>query len=357
MNTLTRSLFKSLPVVGALPERTVGRVRPTKRVVRAKRAVITFLATLFGINVLLGVGMDTFSPRLRDAEYVERRQRAEVRQAIAGNRPYLVALGSSRVSFGVRPLVVDGADQPAIANMSLVGSGPILQLLALQRLLRDGVTPDTLLVEYWPPFLNSRGSYSEFVRIDPHRFFVSDEAFVRESMPNPDGVMSLMREIRRTPVWCHRLRLMSHLLPTWLPFEKRFDPYWTKIDAAGWLPGVETLTAAERVARVKQAGDYYKPLFANYAIAPEAEKAYREILSLAKAKNIHVVFVWLPESSEFRGWYPPEVTAANDAFRKQFKVKWVNARDWLPDEMLGDGYHLTTAGATAFTQRLMSELK
>jgi hypothetical protein len=37
-------------------------------------------------------------------------------------------------------------------------------------------------------------------------------------------------------------------------------------------------------------------------------------------------------------------------------VKAIVARDWMPDDMLADGYHLTIAGAMAFTKRLQALL-
>jgi len=40
----------------------------------------------------------------------------------------------------------------------------------------------------------------------------------------------------------------------------------------------------------------------------------------------------------------------------EFSVKAIVARDWMPDDMLADGYHLTVPGATAFTKRLATFL-
>jgi hypothetical protein len=326
--------------------------RGVRRVRDARRSVIVFFVTLVAMNFILSVGMDLFWPRLRDAEYVEHVRRAQARFTNAAGQPTIAVLGSSRMALGVRPMVT--ADGPVIANMSLVGSGPMLQLLALERILRDGVVPTEVLAEFWPPFLNKTGRFSEYARIDPHRFFAADEGFVREFMPDPEGVMALLREVRRTPVWCHRLRLMSHLLPTWLPLARRFDTHWVKLDESGWLPGSEPLPEVERQARLVQAAEYYKPCFAEFAIEPNAARAYQRMAQLCQERGIRLQLVWLPESSEFRAWSPPAVTQQCEAFLKDVNLPLLNLRDAMSDRHFADGYHLTTTGAAAFTKMLFA---
>jgi hypothetical protein len=318
---------------------------------RAKRAVLSFIAFFIILNVVLSVGMDTAVPFLRDGDYVSRRQRIEARAAANPGRPLAVVLGSSRSDHGIAPLALDD-NGPLLANASQVGAGPLLQLLTLKRLLHDGVAPQRIVLEYWPPFLCGEGKNAEFIRIDLHRYFASDEQFVRDYHPDPEGTLRLMREIRRTPIWNHRQRLLSHILPSWLDYTKRLDHAWACVDAAGWMPGLDR----SYPEHLKKAAEYYQPLLAHYTIDPLEARALREILTTCRSRGIAVTLLWLPESSEFRSWYPPEALALGQEFlaklQAEFGVKAIVARDWMPDDMLADGYHLTQSGAIAFTKRL-----
>jgi lysophospholipase L1-like esterase len=70
-----------------------------------------------------------------------------------------------------------------------------------------------------------------------------------------------------------------------------------------------------------------------------------------------VAFAYLPEATEFRGWYPPEVErAARDhlgGLCRDLAVPLVDAREWMPDGSMVDGFHLSRSGAAAFTRRLV----
>ena len=320
---------------------------------RAKQAVLSFIAFFIFFNVALSVGMDTAVPLLRDGDYVSRRERIEARMAMNPGRPLTIAIGSSRMDHGLCPLAF-GDGGPLVANASQVGAGPLLQLLTLKRLLNDGIVPHSILLEYWPPFLDGDGKNAEFIRIDPHRYFASDEPFIRDYHPDPEGTLRLMREIRRTPIWNHRQRLLSHILPSWLEYTKRLDHAWACADAAGWVPGLDR----SYPEYLKKSADYYQPLLANYRIDPLESRALREILTTCRKRGIEVTLVWLPESSEFRNWYTPEALALGQEFlaklQSDFAVKVIVARDWMPDDMLADGYHLTVTGAKAFTKRLLA---
>jgi hypothetical protein len=67
----------------------------------------------------------------------------------------------------------------------------------------------------------------------------------------------------------------------------------------------------------------------------------------------------MPESAEFRSWYPPEMLAAIDRFvaelSAEFGVPIVDARGWIADAEFSDGHHLLPSGAAVFTDRLARE--
>lgn len=324
------------------------------RTSRSRRIVISFALSVLLANLVLSIGMDTLWPRLRDAEYVTRLQKLQARSTAHADRPLVVTIGSSRMDHGIRPLACDAG--LLLCNVSQAGAGPLQQLLYLQRLLRDGVKPREVWLEFWPPLLYQEGEHSEFVRLDPHRLFPSDENWIRAYHPNADETLRLMREIRRTPVYNHRQRLLSHLLPSWLPYQRRLDG-WSRVDAAGWLPGPDAVTNVERARRLEITARFYRPLFEAYRIHPLAERAYGEMLSECRKRGIRVRLLWLPESSQFRSWYPPHVLADAAQFLQRLD-HWdsgaiIRAHDWMADAQFTDGYHLTPAAAAEFTRRLL----
>src|SRR5205823_3969902 len=88
---------------------------------------------------------------LRDPEYGRRLATLRARLAERGpGRKLVLMLGSSRVGVNVRPALL-AANQPAsgqeavVFNFGLCGARPVMELLCLERLLADGIHPDTLL--------------------------------------------------------------------------------------------------------------------------------------------------------------------------------------------------------------------
>ena len=59
-----------------------------------------------------------------------------------------------------------------------------------------------------------------------------------------------------------------------------------------------------------------------------------------------------PESSEFRSWYPEPGRSRIPPLLAELGATVFDAREWLPDDQLGDGHHPTGAGPEVFTARL-----
>ncbi len=346
---------KSLAIVVAPSRR-----RSPRRSPRATIAV--FLATLLALNFGFAVGMDRVFPTIRDPEYGRRLTRAKARQAENTGRPFVVMLGSSRTAMGLRPAIANADTGPVVFNFAQVGSGPMMQLMTLRRMLHDGVRPDAVVLEYWPPFLREDGPFAEEGRIDKHRLLPQDVPFVRDYFTDAPLAEATMRHVRKSPWYEHRLRVVSQTVPGWLTYDRRLDNPWHKLDDWGWLPGFETdPPPAERTLRHQMAGQYYGELFHRYRIDAKAERATREMLTICQERGIVVAFAWLPESSEFRVWYPPAVLAEGEAFLaklcREYAVPCLDGRQWVADPQIADGFHLTQPGAAAFSRRFGEELR
>jgi hypothetical protein len=342
-------------VPGAKPDAPNNWVRPTRR--RASRTMLWFVAFAVVLNVGFLLALDYGPPRLRDPEYGRRLDRVHARSAEHPARPLVLTLGSSRTAMGVRPEVLAGEPSgPLVLNFSLAGSGPIMELMAFRRALADGVRPAAVLVEYWPAFLHEGGPYHEQARLDVARLRPVDRALVREFFFDPAAAERAMREQRLNPWYGHRRSLLNQLSPSLLQKSQRSEAMWAGIDRWGWLPGRTGATAAERQAGIASTSAYYVPLFASFEVSAVADRALRQLVAECRANDIPVALLYLPEGAVFRSFMTPESVRVSDEHLKrvvrELQVPLIDARGWVPDDDLPDGFHLTQDGAAKFTRKL-----
>lgn len=335
------------------------RPRPTRRAARG--FVLAVPLALGALHALGALAVHAAWPELRDPEYGRRANRLAARTAEHPGRPLVLVVGSSRAAMGVRPTAWEAARpgtpaDPLLFNLGTVGAGPLQQLIAVRRALADGAKPAAVLFEYWPPLLRTDGEYAEPLRIDPRRLRESDLPVVRAYFPDPDATARAVRRARCDVFRFNRERLLTQAAPGLVPKPGRADVAWADLDRWGWLPGMEPKTAAERRALVEHYRAEYRRRFDGHAIGPDATRALCEAAEAARAAGARVGFLVLPESHEFRTWYPPEVEAAAAAHLAALSAALgapvVDARAWVPDELLADGFHLSRTGAGPFTVRL-----
>ncbi len=231
-----------------------------------------------------------------------------------------------------------------------------MQLMALRLLEAAGMRPDAVVIEYWPPFVHQEGLHREDARIVPQRLFPADVPFVRDYFLDPAAAEKKMRESRLNPVFANRLRLLTQVVPQWIPWGSRGEIGAGTLDPWGWLPGlVDAADATKRQQRIDHCKQHYDPIFANYVLSPLSDRAFRELLDRCRDAGIRVAFVYMPESAEFRAWYPPAVDAAAKAHLAGLSAEYgapvIDARLWMPDDALVDGFHLSQRGAAEFTAK------
>lgn len=323
---------------------------------RAITTVCTFLMALAILNVGFVLLLDFGPRRLRDPEYGKRIAQLQDRIAENPGRPLVVVIGSSRTAMGVRPGVLNDPTQPLIFNMSLVGSGPIMELLTVRRMLADGVKPDAVLLEYWPAFLREDGPYSEEGRFQTTRLYPVDRPTIREFWHDPLRTEQSMLRQRMSPWYSHRMPMMNQLMASWLPSRQRTDSSFEKIDSWGWLPGHKYSTLALIEAGHAASAGFYVPLFRDYRIGTDADRAIRAAVSDLRTAGVRVALLYMPESARFRSFMPTTaVTLAESHFdrtRSELALPVIDCRGWVGDEQLPDGFHLTQPGAAEFTQKL-----
>jgi hypothetical protein len=299
---------------------------------------------------------------LRDPEFYQKVPLYRARAAERPDSPLVLVLGSSRVYLGLRPAEVAAAappGEPLPFNGGLVGAGPLLQRLMIERWMAAGVRPAAIVWEFFPPHLLAHEDYLEECRIDANRLSRGEARLLGEFTIDPERFSKTVRLGRFGPVHAHRFIARNLLIPSWHGNTQRIDHNWNTVDAWGWKPGPANRDPAERRERVNNARAEFTHALARPALDPRMIRSAEATFAVCAERGIPMALLWMPEASDFRAWYPPATDAAAGALLERWRTDWgitvVNARTWLADDCTADGYHLTPDGATIFTERFCHE--
>ncbi len=353
-----------------------------RRTVRAVRTLVAAVVSLLLLHVAAAGLLDGQSPGWRDPEYAQRVRLYRQRQAERAPRPSIVVIGSSRGAMGVCPAACEypaGRESLAVCrttaagdatspdgspwlfNFSLLGAGPLLQDLVVRRMLEDGITPQWVWLEYWPPFVHADEQWNEFQRVAVDRLSPRDLPWVRDYFDDPAAIGRQVWRQHYAAWWGSRLRLMHLMAPEWLPRPHRQDWTWKDIDGWGWKPPpVWPDAAAARARLLPQCQAIYQPLLQRFTPDPRAEQALRHAVRRLQREGVRVGLILLPESAQFRSWYPQHVQVQVQqqlaALCREERLPLLDTRDWMEEEDLIDGFHLTRPAAARYTRRLLAEL-
>ncbi len=339
---------------------------PTRRAPRRRSGAAAALGwgALFFVAAQLGLFLvgELCWPALRDPEFYLRLARLRRQRAENPGRPLVLALGNSRTAMGFRPEALPrgpatGGAGPLAFNFAQLGSGPVMQLLCLHRLLDEGVRPDGVLVECWPPLWDQEGDLAELARYPVTRMTWRDLPRVRRYAAPGRPLYAEWWRDRLVPWFSNRFVLLQHLAPAWVPGGLRADHGWKPMDATGWLDGPCAGAGRRHGEQIERAR--WGPRLEALRTSAASDRALRELLALCRDEGISVALVYMPEGSRFRELYPPAVRAAVDGYLdglcRDFGVPLIDARLWVPDDEFTDGFHLTPGGATVFTRRFGEE--
>lgn len=328
---------------------------------RAAVALGWALTIFVASQAALAVAVERWRPEWRDGEFGYKLVHLRNLLAKHPSKPLVLALGSSRTQLGFRPsavrdaLAADGTD-PVVFNFGMVGAGPFLELLTLERLLACGIRPALVVVEVLPPRLNQYAA-PEADTFDRNRLGWRDWPLVR-CHATPGAPTDYRRWFRAqlTPGFSHRLGLMSYYLPRWVPYPDRQDAWWTCVDRSGWMAYSKELTEESYRHGLEHAWLEYVPLLNRFHVGDVPDRILRELLAVCRRESIRVVLVAMPEEGVFRGWYPATAQAEIEAYftrlRAETGVAFADARRWVPDGSFADGHHLLPRGADLYSGRL-----
>lgn len=339
---------------------------------KGKRIVVWTLASFLLSQLVFSIYLDRRCLERRDPLYGYRLQSLRERLAAAPNAPLFLILGSSRVKYSIWPEAMkirtaDPSAQPLVYNFGLNGMGTIRELMYLRRLLADGIRPDRILLEVWPPLWAETGFFSESRMVqgedDLHwrdwplvwRYFRRDREVLR---------MALRRSL--LPISDFRSRLLASMIQPLVPHPQveeltSFESQCLPVDQGGYFPMPwETTTAEAKQRAVKDGEEKIRPLLQPVRIDARSDAALRELLAECRQRGIPIALIFLPEPSRTRDWYTPEshriVGDYLTRLHADFPVPILDTRTWVADEYFSDCCHMSQKGVPAFCERLGREV-
>ncbi|HEX5442446.1 MAG TPA: DUF1574 family protein [Pirellulales bacterium] len=331
----------------------------------ARRSLCWGLLGFAAIQLSLAIGIELWLPQLRDPLYGDKLHQLRRRIAAGGpEKPLAIMLGSSRTIHAFDAAqweeLAESRRRPMVAyNFGVPGAGPLTQLVCLRRLLADGVRPDLLLVEVFPPMLTGTTPAFDFGQFPPERLWRPELGLIEryaQALGVPASLAPAWYSAWCAPAFSHRFALQRMLWPRLLPTEgcghllAQFDPGgWNRLEPAA-------VPRERRVSGLKQAKREYLGLLTNYELGGPACAALEELLGICHHEQIATVLVVMPEGPTFQSWYRPgawpQVADYINRLSRRFAMPVVDAHDWMSDEQFVDSHHLLAPAAEEFSKRL-----
>ncbi|MDB5313869.1 MAG: hypothetical protein JWO38_8071 [Gemmataceae bacterium] len=366
--TLRRWRFPSSP-----PGRNTGSVpMPAGTRSRRRRAAVALaagLVTCLGAQLGLGWGIYTERSPIRDPLYFDKLALFRTHPAFfpdpttpPADRPVTVMfVGSSRTLNGVDtgalgPNLTARLGRPVTAfNFAQAGAGPLTNAVYARRLVQNGAKPDFVLIEVHPVFLAGQrpdppeGRWLLPARLRPDELeFARGTGFPADIPPahGPRGWLA--------PWYEYRFLLVDRYAPFFLMHNIRLNG-GHEPDGYGFTR-LRTVSDEDRRVLLELTRRQYADYFPGYRPTGLGTPAVRDTLETCRAAGWKAALLLTPESAAFRSWYPAaglrELDAVLAGLSAEYHAPLIDARTWVPDDLIGDGHHLTGPGADVLTDRL-----
>ncbi|MCI0456413.1 MAG: hypothetical protein L0Z62_05475 [Gemmataceae bacterium] len=327
---------------------------------RSRRQLGWLLAGFALCQVVLAVAIEGWLPQVCDPEHAGKLERLRASRAAAPDRPLVLILGSSRAAFGFEAQYLSAPSpgaHPFAFNFALMGSGPLLELVTLRRLLADGQRPTLLHVEVMPAMLLARGGRRlEERMLDGARLRADEMALLHPHCREPRRVLSGWCLGRALPCYRHQAELRGCLLPDG---SANAPPASWAFDGHGWCCRADQPSAGDRRQAAELARVQYGEFCSGSALAAEPVEALHALVTLCQEEGIPVGLVLMPEGQSFRSLYSPLAETAIVCFVERARREWgvavIDARTWVEEAGFWDGHHLLAPGARRFSERLARE--
>lgn len=324
----------------------------------ARKEILWTLAAFFAMQGAFLIVLDVAWPGIYDKEHETRANLIDERRRENPDADLLVMVGSSRVDLDFVPEELPpltGPEERAVLpfNYSHLAAGPRMNLVQVERLIRQGKTPRWLLLELIPGALHHEGVQATMIS--------AGDLPTLCKFANAANVLTVFARSRLNPFFKHRLEVLDRFaqpLSSMVGWQDRIklrhlggDDNWIRKDH---FPQ-EMLDKLSLHAR-----SIYFDRLQNFQIDPALDGATRELLALCRRHGVHATIILTPEDSAFRSWYSAQTHRRIDEYlagiRREFGVEVVDARAWISDDKYFDAHHLRLTGAIEFTHRLHREV-
>ncbi len=355
---INESPFAPLEEQPMSPSPSSARARRLESRRRARWTLLLTVMLFLAIQGVCSLAMERWRPELYDPDFTRHLAILQARRAEMPTGPLLLVTGSSRLVMAfqpetLRPLYTPEGGQALPFNFAHIGSGPVMELVHLRRLLDHGIQPRWMVVEVMPCFLAHEPS--SFLTM----FLGAHDLPVAQRYTEPAQLYA--RYLWDRLVVSHRFQedWLSRKLHT-----QDAESFWHgsgEIQPYGGYPYlIPAITPAERQRLLAVSFGSYEETLRAYHISPSGNRAMHDLLELCREHQIQTVLLMTPEGSEIRSWYAPsgrEVYARyTQQLGREFHAPVIDARDWLTDDDFYDSHHTLQHGAVKFTRRFEREV-
>jgi hypothetical protein len=332
--------------------------------------VVFFLAG----QLALGSALGRLCPEVRDPEFGTLLTSLRRRLAHTPDRPLVLVIGSSHTASGIRPSCLHlppsaggNTSEPVVFNFSTLWTGPVRQAQMFRRVLAEGVRPDWLLLEVWPPFLTHRPPFIEETYVLNRDVLWPDWPLMSRGIHRHlEGYTKLFQSVL-APAFSYRGRILDRwahsLYPSGQPsLEGTWDdPAVRLVEDAGWLRAPGERPAADYFAcQIECLAPAAQEALTDFEVDPAADRSLRDLLGLCAEYGVRVAFVLAPEHSALRKCYAPEEQARIDAYLGSLgagrSIPILDTRDWVPDDDFLDFSHIHRDASAPYTRRFSTLL-
>jgi hypothetical protein len=311
------------------------------------------------VTVALSAALETTEPQWRDPQFGHRLRMLQKYQREEPARPLVLFLGTSRTQNAIVPSAMSlpgGENARRLFNFGQSGASPLKVMLTLRRLLDNGVHPAAIVVEVLPVWLTPENAEEQFQHAVQQLSF-ADVRDLESFTENTTAFRGEWLGARAVPWQSQRTSLMSHLLPQWLPWQKRINSQWLSLDADGFSPFVYENPPAEfRTAATQRTRDQHARSFARIQFGSASLQAMRDLASVCRNENIALAFFEPPVAPVFRGWFQPGVWEAGDrdlrSLAVDLGVEVFSPYDSFADCDFADGHHMLRGAANRYSKWL-----
>jgi hypothetical protein len=253
-----------------------------------------------------------------------------------------------------------------VYNFAVSGAGHVRELLHFHHLLADGIQPQWLFIETWPPLWQDSKTFDDHGAVVHDDLVVWDLPLLLRYFPGAEEMLTQALEGTLTPIRAHRTRLLGATASALLPRKQawRFSndmQGWTPPDATGWIPVQTPPVTPQRLEKEMALGRVgIRPLVRPVRIDPHRDAALRQLLDECQARGVRAVLFIMPEHSEVRGWYTPEARACVARYLtslgREYRVPVIDTRTWVADDGFADSAHMDRPAVAAFSERFGREV-